>query len=325
MIDPSDQLDDLVEGFLAHLQGGGPPPDLTDLPSDVRSEAEARFEMLRAAHGVLVDSSGSGASRIAARFGLDRAGQKIEIAGAKVKRAGMSKKLQLADVAGEVQKSGVELSSAQLFQIETAAATPRPANFTALVAVLNCSVADLEMVDTSDLRSVRAFIDSAEFHELIASWAAEHDLDAQTTAGPRSGAHLLAAHYRAQEVTREQLREILRAILRKLDGRERTTACRATPSGHPRRRKKHDLADSPEVGIQLHFSLTIEAARSFAARGNGGWCDGSSITEAGIILYRPTSSRPRTSRSCTNSHTTSSPTTTPASTGWPTARNRCAS
>lgn len=54
---------------------------------------------------------------------------------------------------------------------------------------------------------------------------------------------------------------------------------------------KRDLADSPEVGIQLHFSLTIEAARSFAARGNGGWCDGSSITEAGIILYRPTSSR----------------------------------
>ena len=218
MIDPSDQLDDLVEGFLAHLQGGGPPPDLTDLPSDVRSEAEARFEMLRAAHGVLIDSSGSGAGRIAARFGRDRAGQKIEIAGAKVKRARMSKKLQLADVAREVQKSGVELSSAQLFQIETAAALPLDQPIvTALVAVLNCSVADLEMVDTSDLSSVRAFIDSAEFHELIASWAAEHDLDAQTTAR-RAGAHLLAAHYRAQEVTREQLREILRAILRKLDG-----------------------------------------------------------------------------------------------------------
>lgn len=218
MIDPSDQLDDLVEGFLTHLEGKGPPPDLTDLPDDVRSEADARFEMLRAAHGVLAGPSGSGEARIAARFGLDRAGQQIEIAGAKVKRVRMSKKLQLADLALAVQKSGVELSSAELFRIETAAASPLDQPIvTALVAVLNCSVADLETVDTGDLSPVRAFLDSPEFHELIESWAAEHDQDAQSTAR-RAGEQLLAAHYRAQDVTDEQLREILRAILRKLGG-----------------------------------------------------------------------------------------------------------
>ncbi len=218
MIDPADQFDDLIEGFLTYLDGEGPPPDLTDLPRDVRSEAEARFEMLRAAHGVLAGSSGSGASRIAARFGLDRAGQQIEIAGAKVKRVRMSKKLQLADVAQGIQKSGVDFTSARLFRIETAAALPVDQPIvTALVAVLNCSVADLETVDTSDLSPVQAFIDSAEFLDLIATWAAEHDLDAQTTAR-RAGDQLLAAHYRAQDVTHEQLREILRAILRKLDG-----------------------------------------------------------------------------------------------------------
>jgi hypothetical protein len=54
---------------------------------------------------------------------------------------------------------------------------------------------------------------------------------------------------------------------------------------------RRDLAESPEIGIQIHFPLTIEAATSFASRGNGGWCDGSSITDAGIILYRPTNSR----------------------------------
>jgi hypothetical protein len=219
MIDPSDQLDDLVEGFLAHLEGEGPPPYLTDLTSDVRAEAEARFEMLRAAQGVLAGSSGSGAGRIAARFALDRAGQQIEIAGAKVKRLRMSKKLQLADVALGVQKSGVTLSSAQLFRIETTVALPLDQPIvTALVAVLNCSVADLETVDTSDLSPVRAFLNSPEFHDLIASWAAEHDQDAESTAR-RAGEQLLAAHYRAQDVTDEQLREILRAILRKLDGR----------------------------------------------------------------------------------------------------------
>ncbi len=54
---------------------------------------------------------------------------------------------------------------------------------------------------------------------------------------------------------------------------------------------REDLAESPEVAIQLHFAVTIETANSFGTRGDGGWCDGSSITDAGIILYRPTSSR----------------------------------
>jgi len=78
---------------------------------------------------------------------------------------------------------------------------------------------------------------------------------------------------------------------------------------------KRDLADSPEVGIQLHFSLTIEAAPSFESWGNGGWCDGSSITDAGIILYRPTSNRRENFTLLHELATTSSPMTTPASTG----------
>jgi hypothetical protein len=54
---------------------------------------------------------------------------------------------------------------------------------------------------------------------------------------------------------------------------------------------KEDLAEDPELAIQLHWPLTITGASTFSSRGNGGWCDGTSITEAGIILYRPTASR----------------------------------
>jgi len=42
--------------------------------------------------------------------------------------------------------------------------------------------------------------------------------DAEAEPRRRAGEQLLAAHYRAQDVTDEQLREILRAILRNLDG-----------------------------------------------------------------------------------------------------------
>lgn len=52
-----------------------------------------------------------------------------------------------------------------------------------------------------------------------------------------------------------------------------------------------DVRDDPLTAIQVHFKLTVTAAKSFGRRGAGGWCDGASVTEAGIILYRATESR----------------------------------
>jgi len=54
---------------------------------------------------------------------------------------------------------------------------------------------------------------------------------------------------------------------------------------------RRDLADSLEIAIELHFDLKITAADVFGTRGDGGWCDGVSIIDSGIILYRPTRSR----------------------------------
>jgi hypothetical protein len=52
-----------------------------------------------------------------------------------------------------------------------------------------------------------------------------------------------------------------------------------------------DLADSLATAIELHFSLTVTPAEAFGERGAGGWCDGVSIIDSGVILYRPTASR----------------------------------
>jgi hypothetical protein len=52
-----------------------------------------------------------------------------------------------------------------------------------------------------------------------------------------------------------------------------------------------DLADSLATAIELHFDLTVTPADSFGQRGAGGWCDGVSIIDSGVILYRPTFSR----------------------------------
>lgn len=47
----------------------------------------------------------------------------------------------------------------------------------------------------------------------------------------------------------------------------------------------------PHGAAGTHFGLTVEPSHSFGERGAGGWCDGASITTAGIVLYRPTASR----------------------------------
>lgn len=217
MTEPSEQLDEILDAFLAHRRGDGPRPDLTRFSPEIRREAEARLSLLGAAHATLIGASSSGAERIAARFGLDRPGEQIDIAGAKVKRIRMSHKRDLAEIAGAVQEAGVVLSSAQLFRIETSAVSPVAQPIvTALVAVLDCSVADLEAMDSTDLSPVRAFINSPEFHELIKSWVADRGGDAESVAR-RAGDQLLAAHYRAEDVTIEHFRDILRAILWKLD------------------------------------------------------------------------------------------------------------
>jgi hypothetical protein len=54
---------------------------------------------------------------------------------------------------------------------------------------------------------------------------------------------------------------------------------------------RDELASEPLEAIEGHWELAVTAADTLAERGAGGWCDGMSITEAGIIMYRPTGTR----------------------------------
>lgn len=54
---------------------------------------------------------------------------------------------------------------------------------------------------------------------------------------------------------------------------------------------RRDIARGLADAVQSHFGLNVRPADTFAERGDGGWCDGVSIIDSGIILYRPTTSR----------------------------------
>lgn len=51
------------------------------------------------------------------------------------------------------------------------------------------------------------------------------------------------------------------------------------------------VAADPASGLEDHFGLEVRPAASFARRGAGGWCDGVSLREEGVVLYRPTPHR----------------------------------
>lgn len=52
-----------------------------------------------------------------------------------------------------------------------------------------------------------------------------------------------------------------------------------------------DAAVDPGYALVVHFGLTVQESHSFGERGDGGWCDGASFAQAGLVLYRPTTSR----------------------------------
>ena len=54
---------------------------------------------------------------------------------------------------------------------------------------------------------------------------------------------------------------------------------------------RQDLSEDIHTALQLHFGLTVTPAQTFDERGAGGWCDGVSIIESKLILYRSTASR----------------------------------
>lgn len=54
---------------------------------------------------------------------------------------------------------------------------------------------------------------------------------------------------------------------------------------------RHAVAADPAAALEDHFGFEVRAAYSFAERGDGGWCDGVSLSEEGVVLYRPTAHR----------------------------------
>jgi transcriptional regulator with XRE-family HTH domain len=212
-----DDLDAVTDAYLTYLEGGGPAPSLEELPVQLRDEARARLQLVDAMWGAEIDGDPLADDSVARRFGFDRTGEHVHIDGRRVAARRRAAHLELKELLARVITAGGDIAPMALLQLEQSSSTPvSPSTASALVAALDTSLADIEAARSIDFDGIRAFLDSPEFDELIATWAAEHDQD-PTRVGSVVAERMLVSQFRAAAVTVDQLLDIARAILRSLD------------------------------------------------------------------------------------------------------------
>ena len=215
MNDINDPLDDIIDSHLRYLEGEGPAPVVSDLPEDLQVEATARIALLDVSWGVSLELPDD--DPVARRFGFDRAGEEITVDGHRVASHRRSAGLDLKSLLALVERAGGRIGPGELYRLEqnTATVVDQP-TASALVAALNVALIDIESAGQDGNPRIRAFLAGPEFHYLVDDWAGTYGQD-QIEVRNTVSRRVLAAQYRAEDVTDDQLIEIVRAILETLE------------------------------------------------------------------------------------------------------------
>lgn len=212
-------VDEIVDQYLAFLHGDASEPTLDGLTPATRRLVSQQLADLHSLHGQLIPEPVGvelADDRVWQRMGFDRAGTLVEIDGRKLSKLRKAAGLSLQQLAEYARNAGAQLAVADLFRMEQANSTSASQpDVSALIAALGASIDQLE-ASTQSSDAMTAFLNSDEFHQVIDGWSRIHGRDARETV-ELSRKQLLSTTYRAQDVTTEQLLELLRAVLEKLE------------------------------------------------------------------------------------------------------------
>lgn len=211
-----DQLDAIIDAHLRYLEGDGPAPDLTTLAPDLRDEALVRVRLLEASWDSAVELPAD--DPVARRFGFDRAGEQITIDGRRVAQLRKAAGMDLNALHAMITTAGGDLTVGNLFNLEqnTTATVTQPVA-SAIVAALHTNLTELEVLaDVPATDPVRRFLAGPRFAELIDDWAGQFGRkvdEVRNLVTPK----VIAAQYRADDVTEDHLAAIVQTILDDLE------------------------------------------------------------------------------------------------------------
>lgn len=215
MNNTDDPLDAIIDAHLHHLEGDGPAPNLTDLPDHLQAEATARIALLEASWGALLEPSED--DPVARRFGFDRTDETITVDGRRVASRRKAAGINLKELLARIEAAGGSIAPGALYRLEQSRSTPldQP-TASALVAALNTALSDIEAAGQVDTARIHAFLNGPAFHQVIDDWAGTYGRD-PIEVGTDVSRRVLAAQYRAEDITDDQLIEIVQAILKNLE------------------------------------------------------------------------------------------------------------
>jgi transcriptional regulator with XRE-family HTH domain len=213
MNDFTEHDEELIAAFLDHAITEESTVD--ELPSHLREEAAARLSMLRSIAGAPSVTAPGAFDRIAQRFGFDRP-TSIDINGRRIKSRRESAGLTLTAFVDQLRQAGVNVTARECLRWQQLASlTVDRHTATALSAILNVPVSDFEAF-TVETNEAQRFLASPEFDRMIATWCAEHSRE-RTATKQEVTRQVVAAGYRADEVTVDHLVAIVRQILEGLE------------------------------------------------------------------------------------------------------------
>ncbi|MFN6118815.1 MAG: hypothetical protein ACK5CE_04125 [Actinomycetes bacterium] len=209
------QLAEHLDAYLTYLDGeANTAPRLEQLSEDLQDEARARVNTLRALRGMPPAADRTSFNLVAARFGFDRDAV-VHVDGPKIARLRKRAGLDLLGLSAALNQAGVPQSIRELSGLELADNYPVPKRLaTVLVAILGSPLLTFEA--SSEMSEALAWLYSPEFDAMVAEWCQEHSRESAETADfVRS--RVLSGAYRADDVTAEQIRDMVLAVLRSLD------------------------------------------------------------------------------------------------------------
>jgi hypothetical protein len=216
----SDEVEELLDAYICHLEGDGDRPDLAGLQPDMAAEASEFFRLLDATWASDIDLPPIDQDPVALSLGLVLSTDPTStswISGPSVSTVRKRRHLRPSDVARYLTQVGYPHSARSIVKLEETPVNEVTRAFLgALVGVLGCSEADLSEGTDADLNNFAGWLRSKQFDEEVARWAIETKYvgpDLRSTARTRL---LSARHRRGGESTHHEWIALLRTVLESL-------------------------------------------------------------------------------------------------------------
>jgi len=174
-----DQVAELVESYIAYLDGDGPAPSLDGLAVDVKREAHSAFRAADAAWRSDIEIPPLEEDPVALALGfVGTPGEPdaMIVTGASVRVARRRQNLKASDVAKRLSAKGFDVNQQWLVRLERASVQEIPFDLASgLAAVLRVSTVDLQPTHDKGVDAFGSWVYSEDFDAAFAHWVTQQE------------------------------------------------------------------------------------------------------------------------------------------------------